>query len=176
MELSLKLVAALTNPSNTVTTSEHCYRCPSLSQCPAGQISSMNSVYVSRKAFDSHVNNEQLSFMLDETNRAIKMLEQSRNAYEELAKHRIKSGQVIPEYSMQSDLSKTQWKDGLNPEIVKALVGVDLSKKQLITPTQAKKMGINEEVVTALSERVNTGFKLVRVDEKKRAQKMFGTN
>ena len=164
---------ACSNPKNVVQTGSHCYRCPSMTQCPASQMANMNCIDVAQKAFDSHVNNAQLSFMLDETAKAIKMLEQAHTAYEELASHRIKGGQTVPEYSMQTDLSQKQWKKGLTPEIMQALTGFDLSKKQLITPNQAKTLGVAEEAVESLCERTTKGLKLVRLDERKKAEKLF---
>lgn len=173
-QLWIELQNTLLNPSDMCCTSMHCAHCPAITQCPAKQMADMNSIDVAQKAFDSHVNNQQLSFMLDETARAIKMLEQSHKAYEELAEARIKSGATIPEYSMQNDLGQNQWKDGLTPEIMKSITGIDISKKQLVTPNQAKKMGVSEEVIKPLTERNNKGFKLVRVDELKKAEKLLG--
>lgn len=170
----VELHEALTNPKNTLTTSEHCYKCPSRSVCPAAQIATMNAIDVSEKAFDSHVNNEQLSFLLDQAKRGIKLLEQMVDAFEEEATHRIKSGQQVPHYSVQIDLSQKQWKKGLTPEIMRTLTGIDLSKQQLITPNQAKQRGVDEEIVEALCERNNKGLKLVRVDGSKKAEKLLG--
>jgi len=170
-----ELQNALNNPKHIVCSSVHCDTCPAVTQCPAAQIANMNCIDVAEKAFDSHVNNEQLSFMLDQTSRAMKMLEKAHDAYVELASFRIRSGQSVPEYSMQSDLSNKQWKKGLTPDIMKTIVGIDLSKQtDLITPNQAKKLGVDENVVEILSERNNKGFKLVRLDEKKKAEKLLG--
>jgi hypothetical protein len=172
-ELTVILNSTCSNPQQVLNSGSHCYRCPSLAVCPAAQIASMNSIDVSQKTFDSHVNNEQLSFMLDQTSKAIKTLEQSRTAYEELASHRIKAGQTVPEYSMQTDLSQKQWKKGLTAEIMQTITGLDLSKKQLVTPNQAETLGVNKKVIETLTERNTKGLKLVRLDERKKAEKLL---
>lgn len=168
------ILDALTNPQDTTYSGPHCYKCSSRTQCPAAQIAAMNSIDVSEKAFDSVVENDKLGFILDEVTKAIKTLEETKDAYEDLALHRLKAGSIIPNYSVQSDLTNKQWKEGVTPELMQAITGLDLTKKQLITPNQAKKAGANEEVVEALCERRNKGLKLVRVDAAKQAEKLLG--
>lgn len=171
-----ELITKMENPDDILHTNAEaqCYKCPSITQCPANQIATMNSIDVAEKAFDSYVNNDTLSFMLDQTKRAMKTLEQSQLAYEELAEHRIRIGQIVPEYSLSTSLSNKQWKKGVTPDIMKPLTGIDVSKKELITPGQATKLGVPEYVVDILSERNSKGLKLVRVDEMKKVQKALG--
>lgn len=173
MEFWKQLEYALVNPSTELKSSEHCYKCPSLSQCPANQIASMNSIDVAERAFDSEVTNKELSYVLGEIKRAKTVLEQAENAYSDLAMHRLKKGEVIPEYSLQSSIGNSEWKEGLTAEIVQAITGIDVSRKQLITPNQAKKNGVMQEVIDSFCERKNKGFKLVQVNGSKKAEQLF---
>lgn len=168
------LRSALENPSDICQTSENCYKCPSRSQCPGLQIASMNAIDVAHRAFDSEIDNERLSWMLDNIKRAQDVLKQSQDAYEDLALHRLKAGQKIPEYTMQSGLGKTRWNDGITSDIITALTGVDVTKRDIITPAQAKKAGVPESVVESYTTRPSTGFKLVRQDVSKKAEKLLG--
>jgi len=168
------LRTALENPSDHVVSSPHCYKCPSLSQCPAAQIASMNAVDVAHKAFDSEIDNERLSWMLDNLKRAQDVLKQSLDAYEDVALHRLKAGQTIPEYTAQSGLGKTRWKDGVDGNLMLALTGVNVTAPKMITPNQAKEAGVPEDIVKAYTERPSTGFKLVRQSVSKKAEKLFG--
>jgi hypothetical protein len=170
-QLSNKLLSTLLNPSNQLTTSDHCYRCPSITLCPAAQIARSNAIDVSEIAYDSNVDNNNLIAILDQTERAMIILKQNLDAYNDLATHRLKSGEVLKGLSLQPVLGNSEWKEGLNPEILMALTGLDLSKKQLISPTQAKKLGVD---INALCERRSKGVKVVRVDSTKSAEKLFG--
>jgi hypothetical protein len=169
-----KLDIALRNPTNQLNTSQHCYKCPAITQCPAYQIASMNAIDIGLKAYDSVIPNNDLSWMLKNLKRAQEVLKQAVSAYEDLALHRLKEGQIIPSYSIDNSLGNTRWKPNITPELVQILTGVDCSKKELITPTQAKARGVSEETIKSLTERPSTGFKLVNVDASKKAEKLFG--
>lgn len=174
MEYWQILQTTLSNPSDELKSGNHCYKCPSLSQCPAAQIASMNAIDVAEMAYNSEVDNKQLSYIMDEIKRARVLLEQSEDAYSDLATSRIKKGELVPEYSLQTSIGNSNWKEGLTPEIVQMMTGKDVIKKQLVTPNQAKKIGIPQEVIDSLCERQNRGFKLVRVDGSKKAEQLFG--
>ena len=173
MELWRELKFTLENPSDQCTTSPHCYRCPSISQCQAHQVATMNSVDVAYRAYNSEVVNDDLSFILNEITRAEDILKQAKNAYEDLAMHRLREGQQIPNYSISNSYGQTRWKDGMDVDTVKAITGVDCSKKTLITPNQAKKAGVDEDVIKALTDRPSNGFKLVKIDAADKAEKLF---
>lgn len=169
-----EMYAKLTNPSDDLNTGEHCYKCPSMSQCPASQIASMNSIDVSEMVYNSEVDNRQLSFIMDEIKRAKTILSQVEDAYNDLALIRVRKGENVPGYSMQATKGNLSWKKGLSCETVQLMTGIDVSKKNMITPTQAKKIGISQEIIDSLCERENKGFKLVRVDGSKKAEQLFG--
>jgi hypothetical protein len=168
------MLPALENPKNTLQTSEHCYKCKSMTQCPAMQIANMNAIDVAEKAYNSELDNKNLCFTIDEGKRAIEVLKQNLSAYEELALHRIKTGQNVPNYSLQTDLGNTTWKKDITPEFIQMITGVDVSKKQLKTPKQAGLLGLSKDVVDTFTERPTKGVKLVRVDMSKKVEKLLG--
>jgi len=174
MELYTRLDNSLRNPSKQCVSSNHCYKCKSITFCQANQIAMMNSIDVAEKAYNSKVTNKELSFLLDELKRAKNVLKESYNAYNDLALSRIKMGETIPNYSGTTKLSNTKWKEGITPEIAIQLLGENCCKKQLLTPKQAVKAGVSEEVVKSLTERNPTGIKLIRMDGSKQAEKLFG--
>src|SRR5690606_37274617 len=134
------------------------------------QIASMNAVDVAHKAFDSEIDNDRLSWMLDNIKRAQDVLKQSQDAYEDLALHRLKIGQNIPEYTMQSGLGQTRWNDGVTADLIQMLTGINVSKAGIVSPNQAKNAGVPESVVGVYTTRPSTGFKLVRQDVSKKAE------
>lgn len=173
-ELEKQLVAVLNNPSATVCSGSQCYRCKSLSQCPAAQIATMNAVDVANMAFDSEMDDDKLSWMLDNLKRASEVIKQSYEAYQDLALHRLKDGHRVRTYSIQPALGNTTWNEDVTPELLEALCDVDCTAKKLITPAQAKKLGVPEEIIEKCTHRPDNGFKLVHIDENKLATKYFG--
>lgn len=172
-DLQLELNFTLKHLTNELHTGEHCYKCPAYATCPAARKAEMNGIEASEKAFIDTIDNDNLYVRLDHLKRAQEALKQSHDAYEELALHRIREGQIIQNYSLENDLTNNQWKKGITVGFLKILTGKKLAKESLITPNQAKKEGVSEEVVKALTERHNKGVKLVRVDAHAKAKKMF---
>lgn len=174
MQLHDKLIQTLANPSPTVCSGAQCYKCQSLSQCPAVQIASMNAVDVAELAFDSEISNERLSWMLTNLKRAQEVLKQSYDAYEDLAKHRLSEGNGVKGYSIVPALGQITWNKNINADFIKAMTGIDIRVEKLMTPAQAKKAGVPEDFVTECTYRPDNGLKLVAVDESKIAEKYFG--
>lgn len=167
--LNLKLV----NPSDELRTSNHCGNCSALAICPAARLAQFNAIEASEVVYSDEVNNDILTQTLETLYRAQDMIEQRLKAFEELAKFRIAKGQVVNNYSVEMGLGHARWKDGLTPDMLMMLTGKDLEQKKLVTPAEAKRRGVNPEVIKPLTERPTTGVKLVRVDANKKATRIF---
>lgn len=168
-----ELKAALSNPKETLNTSNHCKDCPALVACPAAQKAGMNAVDVSEALYVADVDNANLAFLLDQIDRAIKVLESSKKAYGELALHRLKKGEIVPGYGTEKDLTNKQWKEGITVETAKLITGKDLSKNQLVTPAQAVRAGVDESIIDTLCERREKGVKLAKMDANVIVKKLF---
>jgi hypothetical protein len=174
MSLYQELSEVLSHPSSTVCSGSQCYKCQCLSQCPAAQIAAMNAIDVAEIAFDSEISNERLTWMLTNLKRAQEIIKQSYETYEDLALHRLKAGGSLKGYSIQQALGQTTWNDGITSDVVKMMSGVDVRVDKIMTPAQAKKAGVPEELIKSMTHRPDNGFKLVAIDENKMAEKMFG--
>lgn len=173
-ELFDRMVNTLSKPSDMLKTSKECKDCLARATCPAAQKAEMNAIDFSEMAFVSDVDDATLAFLLDNIERALKILEQGKKAYSEMALHRLKAGKIIPGYSTEKELTNKQWKDGITIETAKLLTGKDLSRKQMMTPAQAAKEGVSEAAIESLCERRQKGVKLVRMDADAAVKKMFG--
>ena len=170
-----KLINKLTNPENTLVTSDHCYRCLSAALCPANQKANNRALEISEKVFQSELTDQALSFMLAETERAIKILKTTQKAYEEDAQHRMRKGQVVQGYMLKMGQSNVKWNEGVTPEFVETMIGRQVSTKKLPTPTQLINDGVDENFVKSISGRQNTGVKLVKIKAEQAAQNVFKT-
>jgi hypothetical protein len=169
-----ELHSQLCNLSDTVITGFHCYKCHALATCPAARRADMNAIDATDTAIEADMPNEEISFHLDNIYRARKQLEATEEALEEIAKHRLRNGQKIENYAIEPGLGNRRWRENTSAEIIKALTGVDVSKTGLITPAQAEKNGVPPDILAAFVERPQTGFKLIRENEKKRAERLLG--
>ncbi len=169
-----RLYNILLNPLNELNTGKHCRNCPAMASCPASIKAQMNAVDVSETPYVSDIDNKNLGFILDQFDRSIKLLEQGKKAYTELALHRLKKGEIIPNYFPEKSQTNRQWKKGITPETMKILTGVEISDKpKLITPAQAIRKGISEETVNLFCERHDKTVTLTRMDADTAAKKFF---
>lgn len=168
--------ATLSNPSDVLNTGKHCYKCPALATCPAARAAQMNGIEASEKAFVDNLDNDNLSFQLDHLARAMEMLKHLHDAYSELATHKLREGQIIHNYSLEKGKTMYKWPEHMTAEILKVITGLDLTKKDLVSPAQAIKLGVPKAVVETLRTREETATKLVRVDANAKAAKMFNDN
>lgn len=163
----------LTNPSDQLQTSRHCYKCPAMATCPAAQIAGMNALDVAYRAFDSEPTNEQIEFLIEETRKAADILKQNLSAYEEIALHRLKNGQHFKNYSVQTDYGRETWRDDITPDILQMMTGMDVARRVLPTPKQAVTAGMPEDFVKSLTMRPSKGVKLVRMNASEQAAKLL---
>lgn len=163
----------LSSPEFALHTGEHCYGCKAIATCAAARKAELNAIDASEKVFEDGIDNEHLSFQLDHLSRASAVLKLRYDAYQELALHRIKKGEIVNNYSSETELTNRVWKDGYDVDFLKLMTGIDLSKKQLVTPKQAEKLGVHEDVIKTMTTRNQKGYKLVRMDANKKAEKLF---
>ena len=174
LELYAQINVTMSNPNDELHTGAHCAKCPALATCPAARAASMNAIDASEMVFNENVDNATLAFSIDQLNRAKSMIESRLKASEELAMHRIKSGQIIDDYTAEMQYTNKRWKSHVTVDMIKMLTGKDLSIPKLPTPNQAKKANVPEAVIEPLTERIPTGMKLIRVSADKRATRILG--
>lgn len=168
-----KIHETLGNLTDNLVTSDHCYKCPSMAICPAAQISSMNAVDISLRAYESDPDNDSLEFLIEQTKQAEKRLETIRKAYEDMALSKLKNGSVFKNYAVAADLGREVFRDDITPEFIEMMTGVDISIRKLPTPKQAISAGLNEDFVKNLTTRPSKGVKLVRRNANDIAKELF---
>lgn len=172
--LAKQLDATLSNPTDELRTSKHCAGCVALATCAAARNAEMNAIDATETVFSDTVSNEMLSFNLDNLNRASDMIKERLKAFEELAKHRIKAGQVVDNYSVGIGYGHSKFKEGMTGPMLKILTGKDLTEEITVTPAEAKRRGVSEDILKTITERPVTGVKLERVKASKKAARLLG--
>lgn len=171
--LKNSVFGTLDNLNDEIKTGEHCYKCPSRTNCPAAMAANMNSIDVAYNSYSQDPTEDELEFLITQSKRAMEVLKQSLSAYEDTALSRLQKGTIFKNYVAENNVGNEVWQDNITPEFVDMIVGKTVSKKVLPTPKQVVKMGVPEEVVKTMTERKNKGFKLVRSTASEQAKKLF---
>ena len=103
------------------------------------------------------------------------LLEARITGLEEQAKAMIKRGDRVPHFKLEKSVGRARWTKEA-PEIIAMgkLFGYKLSKQvEAITPTQAIKLGMVEELLGGYIEKSRGELKLV-ADTESEARKIFG--
>lgn len=173
--LSNTLLTTLSNlRTELITDVNVCRKCPHFTSCPAARKANMNAIDVTEQLFDDTLSNDQLMIELTKLENAYDLIKGMKNSYVELAEYRLKNGQQIKGYGLEYQVSNTSWIDGVTPQALLMLTGEEYSVKKLMTPTQAKREGLSEEVFTSLTERRKIGVRLTKLDVNDKATKLFG--
>ncbi|MCK5127522.1 MAG: DUF2800 domain-containing protein [candidate division Zixibacteria bacterium] len=157
--------AAIALGNNAVIrTGKHCRDCQARHACPAALKAGLGLYEVSMRPTPQDLTPFALGVQLLIVQRAIKQLEYVETGLKEQAKAIIKRGSIMPNYMLENGVGNLAWTKP-TAEII-ALgesLKIDLRnpKKSVVTPTQAKKLGIDDAVIKAYSKKSNTSLKLV---------------
>lgn len=157
-------------------TSDKCRYCAGVGgKCTAFNQAFYNAVDVVKyEPFEDNLTNDQLQYMLGLYDRVKDIFKIKEESLIELAKGRINKGEHIKGYSTEPALGNRKWTANVDPATIKLMTGVDLEKKVMMSPADAEKANIDEEVIKTLTYREQKGFKLIKIDANKQAEQIFG--
>lgn len=162
---------------NDLVTGSHCRYCPAAAEaCPAFNKAFYRSVEVVHDFIQDHITDDELSFQLDLLGRVSELVKMKTGSLEALAINRIRDGKLIPNYATNERLGNREWKKEISPDLIKALTGVDVTERAMLSPAKAEKIGVPKELVTAMVQRTSLGQTLKRTDGAKAGDKIFGNN
>ena len=155
-------------------TGDHCRYCNARHACPAALKAGLDMYEVASAPLPVELSTEAMATQLSVLKRAKKQLEYLESGFEEQIKGKIRSGVMVPGWGLAQGLGREKWSKPVSEVIsLGEMLGVDLSKPQeAITPTQAKKLGVDAEIIRQYADKPHTGLKLVAVDNAK-ARKVF---
>lgn len=164
MQLSEQIDSTLCSPSDELQTGNHCFKCSKNGNCPAFRAASMNAIDVLEHAFSDSLTDEALASEIKLMRYASKVIDYRLSALDDMGKHRAMQGRMLPGLALERTYSNTTWKKSITPEIARVLVGRDLSKPKMVTPSEAKALGVPEMFIKHMTDRIETGVKLVSFD------------
>lgn len=161
--------AALALGGNPETVSgPHCKYCRARHVCASAQKMALWATEYTESARVEELSPDALAIEIRTLQRAAEAITYRLTGLEAQGKALIKSGAVLPGFALQNGNGRQDWSVPLQEVFAMGdLLGVDLRKTAAITPTQAKKAGLAEEVIATLSARSASEAKLVPFDMKK---------
>lgn len=151
------LQSALNNAMSNVpvmTTGSHCKYCSARAHCKAFRDSQYDWLEYSNSLSLEHITNDQISVDLTLITRALEQLQFAKTALEEQTVHKIKNGEQVKGYALDTVAGRKRWKTGSEEQIISIgnLFGVEVTKTELLTPNQVEKLGVDKVVISSYIE------------------------
>lgn len=155
------------------TTGDHCQYCPGRHACPALQEVAYSAAEVSNDRQPHDLSPRAAALELRMLERALERLEARVDGLRELTLANLKAGVAIPYYHIGEGRGRQQWNIPIEQVVtIGQMLGKDLSKPGVVTPTQAKKLGVDESLIAAYSFIPTGNLKLV-ADNPSDARRVF---
>lgn len=153
----------------------HCKDCKARHACQALQQASLSNIDSLFLTAPHELNPQQTGQELRYLYRAQELLEARITALEEAAKHMISKGESVTGFKLESTTGREKWTRDIEEVLIMGdCLGIDLRKPQeLITPTQARKLGLIDDVLINYLGRAKGALKLVPMGDAKR---IFGND
>lgn len=152
--------------SNELVTGPHCEYCPAgvMDACPAYRIAAGNAVDVAIRGGAAEPTLAGLGRELGQLQRARQVLDQREEWVKDIVKRALKEdATAVPGWAVEVQRGNTVWT--IDADALKQLTNIDVTlAPKLVTPAEAKRRGVSEDVITANTTRPVIGDKLVRQD------------
>lgn len=162
------------NPSAVCVVNPGCRDCTGRRACPTLQRAAMADVDLAEAPVPFDLPPAAVGAELRMINHAISKLEARASGLEEQAKAAMMSGTDVPWFRLERSQSREKWLRPITEVLaLGSILGVDLAKRaDAITPTQARKLGLSEELTATYAGRTSGEMKLVP-DDGRQARKVF---
>ena len=162
------------DPESPAVTGDHCRHCKGRHACEALQRASMSAVDVAYRTAPLVLPPGAAGLELRVIDEAMARLKARREGLEAQVASLVRSGQQGTGWTLEQGYGREKWTQPVEDVIaLGALYGKDLAAPvAAITPPQARKLGIDDDVIAAYSEKPKGEMKLVPVTDRD-AQRVF---
>lgn len=163
-------------PNPVARTNVECDHCPGRHACDALQEAAYSDAEFATDRQPHDLTPQAAALELRMLERALERLGARVDGLRELTAANIRAGARVSHYSLESGRGRQQWTT--TPEqiiTIGQLLGKDLSKPGVITPVQAKKIGVDESVISAYSSIIPGSLKLIPQNND-HARRVFGSS
>lgn len=160
-------------PDPRVISGAHCRYCRARAACEAALAGGVALYEAAVTARTDELSADAIGTLYRVVQRARSQLEYIGSGIEEQIKARVRSGENIPGVLVEEGFGREDWNKPIEEVIALGdVLGVDVRKPGVLTPTQAKKKGLDPAVVAAYSGKESRGFKVV-LDNNLKARSVF---
>jgi hypothetical protein len=157
-----------------VRTGPHCRHCTGRVGCGPALAAGLGLYELAGMPVPDELSPLAMGLQLSIIARAIKQLEYLKTGYETQIESLAKAGKDTPMWRLEQKYGREKW-SATAEDVVNMgdMIGADLRKPvEAITPSQARGLGVDKDVVAAYSEKPKTGLSLVP-DTLNKAKKVF---
>lgn len=156
-----------------LVTGNHCRRCQARHGCEAYLRYGIDLYTCVMDPVPHELSPNALGLQLLVVEQAMEALKGLQTGYQAQVEALIKGGKNVPWWGMEATSGRENWKAPVaTVAAIGDMFGVELRKPDIITPNQARKLGIPDDIIKQYSER-KSGLSLVR-DDKCQAARIFG--
>lgn len=144
-------------PDPPAQTGPHCQFCPARGHCSKALEAGLTLFEAAGTPAVLDPTPQALGFQLSLVRRAIKALEALDTAYATQVEQLLAAGKLVPGWGMGTSVGHNYWTAPF--EEIKALgelFGVSLAEQKLVSPAQAKKLGIDADVIKQYTARLSS--------------------
>ena len=153
-----------TSENPTLRAGKQCKYCTAAKGCKEAQVQALFAADYVNRAEMYDLPTEELSRELDILEEAELRVKNRKEALKALVKNKIEEGEFVPNFYLDTQYGNMSWdSDSEALKTLGLLTGTNLFKEKPITPLQAIKAGVPEDVVKAMSSR-KPSRKLKRVN------------
>ena len=146
-------------PKPIATTGPQCEHCPGRHACPTLQKAAYADAETSTNQQPVELSPEAAALELRFLERALTRLEARVTGLREQTLSNIKAGAHVPHYKLEPTRSRTVWT--VPPAQVIKKLGKKAAVPKVITPVQARKLSLDESIISAYTEIIPGALKLV---------------
>lgn len=146
----------------TCHSGSYCTTCPQRFNCSAAIDSALTIYEASLQPYTAELSPQELSVRFMLIKRVREQSSSLETAYKQQIESLLRSGISVPGQRLNPKYGKLDWKE--DPEFIASVGDMyqkNIRKPGLMTPLQAIKAGIPEEVVMAYAERKQSGFDVI---------------
>lgn len=163
MELSAAVYAAI-EPDAVCTAGRHCYECPARHICESALSLEQDALALTGTSIPLDASLTAKAVRLRQVRQAADHLKQMESGLTEDLSAAIRRGENVMGWTLQSSAGREKWtRDATEIVALGTCMGLELGKTAVVTPNQASKAGLPDDIVAAYSERSAGSVSLVEV-------------
>lgn len=143
----------------TATTGPQCEHCPGRHACPTLQLAAGRDAETSTDQQPVDLTPQAAALELHTLDKALTRLTARVEGLRELTTANLKAGAHVPHYKLENGRGRLAWT--ITPEEVAKKLGKKAKLLKVITPTQAKKLLLDDKIIAKYTDIIPGGLRLV---------------